>query len=225
MKRDTNMTPSNKTLTYLLITFIIISIGGIITSLAQLYTHTTTKALPSTGQAITSNGNVSISITSTLSITTIDDDTINFSSCSPGRVIYSNITGGNTHNDCPYFTADEILIRNDGNIEANVSINFSNWGEAHGGTFINSTTNNSWIAYKITNSSSNNSYEGGCMGNYQSTLLNVTSTNAHNLLGCDHLQADGTYNSFELDIAIYIPETTTTGSDELTITFIANNVI
>lgn len=176
-----------------------------------------------TGNTQLTSGNVSISVNSLLSVTTSDDAIINFTSCKTGNVIYSNHTNGNSQNACPGFVADEIIVRNDGNVDANVTINFSNRGEAHNGTFIDATSNDSWIAYKITNSSSALGYSGGCRGAYQENFTNITTTNDY--VACDYLQGHMSENSIEFDVAIYIPSSTTAGGDEIVVTFTANNRI
>ncbi len=175
-----------------------------------------------TGRATNSEGNLSINVQNVLSIV-LDDNSIDFVACTPGETIFSDYSDGNAAGSCPGFVPDELLIRNDGNLPANVSIAFSDWGEAHNGTFINSTTNSSWVAYKITNASSHPSYMGGCVGSLASSWTNVTNSSHDDLLGCDYLKASSPTNSFEFDIAIFIPETTQSGNSSLLITFTAQN--
>ena len=175
-----------------------------------------------TGRATNSQGNLSITVQNVLSIV-LDDDSIDFVACTPGETIYSDYSDGNPSGSCPGFVPDELLIRNDGNLPANVTISFSDWGEAHGGTFLNSTTNTSWVAYKTTNASSHPSFSGGCTGSLVSSWQNVTNTSHSDLLGCDYLQSSVPYNSFEFDISIFIPETTQSGNSTLLITFTAQN--
>ncbi len=177
---------------------------------------------PLTGFATSSEANVSININNVLSIV-LDDNTINFSACVPGHTIFSNVSNGNSFNSCSGFVPDSLIIRNDGNLDANVTVSFSNWGEAHGGTFLNSSDNSSWVAYAIVNDSST-SFSGGCVGSFPSSWTNVTNTSHSNLLACDDLSAVNPYNSFEFNIAIFIPETTQTGNNTLLITFNAYNV-
>ncbi len=217
------MDVSNKTLAMFLVAAIVVSIAGTIISLNKL------GEVSYTGYALTDTGQVNISVGTTLSITTQDDNTIDFGTCTPQGgtdvVISSEVANGDaTYGICSGFTPDEILVRNDGNVNANVTINASDWGEAHGGTFLPSSSGNSWIAYKITNASSAGGYNGGCVGNYQSTYTNITNTYNSNMLGCDNLSAHATDNSFEFDVEILVPNDAQSTTSSLTLTFIANNV-
>lgn len=212
---------TNKTLLTLTATILIIFLISTIYSIGLLTRNNYNEPAIKTAKAITSTGNISIRVSTTLSITTIDDSIINFTGCRPGGTIYSNTTGGNNNNDCPGFTPDSIIIRNDGGEPANVTITTSDLGEAQGGTFLNSTTNDSWIAYKITNTTTATNYSGGCYGYYPQNWTNMT---AGTMIACDNLSYDATNNSISFDIAFYIPPTVTGGTKELMITFIANPI-
>ncbi len=213
---------SNKTYGYLIISALIIMIVSVVVSIGS-FSYFFPKEAIVTGNAPTDTGNISLFVLQALSITTIDGPEINFSGCSPGRVIYSDVNGSNTFGSCPNFIADEILVRNDGGATANITVNASNWGGSHGGSFLNATSDDSWIAFKITNSSSNSSYSGGCVGNFQSSWLNITNSSMY--ISCDRLISEAVRNSFEFDIAIFVPTTTVPGDNELILTFTAYNVI
>jgi len=211
---------SNKTLAMFLVAAIVVSIAGTIISLNKLGQ----LGAPITGYATSGTGNVSLNVQSSLSITTADDNNIDFGACTPqsgtDTVITSEANGGGTANICSAFVADEILVRNDGNVDANVTINASDCGQASGTgcTFLPSSSGTSWIAYKITNASSA-SYSGGCIGTYQSSYTNITNTTKNWLPACDKLQADATYNSFEFDVQINVPYDAQPGADYVLFTF------
>ncbi len=174
--------------------------------------------LPVTGNAPRS-GNISISISNELSITTVDDSTIAFPGCYPNKTIYSTMAGGDGAGACPGFVPDSIIVRNDGDILANITINFSNWGEAQGGTFITSDDNSSWIAFKMSNTTTNHLYGGGCLGFLQDSWVNATGSE---LVVCDALQQHNENNSIAFDIAIHIPANVTSATASTTINFMAS---
>lgn len=213
---------SNKTLAMFLLAAIVISIAGTIFSIDRLNSISSI-----TGYATTETGNVTLNVGSVLSITTADDNLIDFGTCTPVGGTDATITsevanGGLSPNDiCSAFTADEILIRNDGNVDANVTINASDYGDVHSGTFLDTARDVSWIAYKITNDSSNPSYGGGCNGSYQSAYVNITNSANSYLLGCDDLRFGSENNSIEFDIQIMVPYDYSGGTDDVVFTFVA----
>lgn len=171
-----------------------------------------------TGKAISEEGEVSVHLINQLSITTDDDNTIVFSGCYPNNTIYSDTIEGNGSGACPGFTSDGIYVRNNGDVDVNVSVSFSNWGEAHGGTFLNSTTNTSWIAYKMSNATLGN-YSGGCSLNLQDSWQNITSSSL--LPVCDTLLWGEENTTMRFDIGLFIPENITASTNELIINFLA----
>lgn len=195
---------------------VLVTLTGVVTSFSLLSSYTP-DLFPATGQA--SVGNVSIYISNELSITTIDDNSIAFTGCYPNRTIYSNETEGDGAGACPGFVPDSIIIRNDGDIRANVTINFSNWGEVQGGTFINSSDNSSWIAFKLSNTTTNALYGGGCIGFLRDSWTIVNGTE---FVVCDALQERSADNSIEFDIAIHIPANVTGGTASTMISFFAS---
>ncbi len=221
---------SNKELSYVLVALIVVSIGGFI-SLLSVTAPFKPVAYDFTGHATTASGNVSINIQQSLSITTTDGHTINFGNCTPqagSDSVVNSEDGANTPTVCSSFTDGygndaDILVRNDGNVYANVTINASDWGEAHGGTFIDGASDNSWLAYKTLNSSSAPSYGGGCMGSLQSSYTNITSSYHGNMLGCDKLSYGSVNNSFQMEVEAMIPQDAVVGSSAVTFTFTAHN--
>lgn len=212
---------SNRVLAGFVIGAVAVSVFGVVFSLGLFSDLQDT--LHSTGYASSGQGEVQVTFPTTLSITTSDSDTIAFSGCAPGGVIYSNVTGGNAAGDCGNFTPGEILLRNDGSYEANVTLEASGWGEAHGGSFLNSSTDDSWVAYKVSNASSHSSFGGGCAGAFPQGWVNITDGNE--TVVCDYLLPGAVNNSVEFDIAIFIPEDVGRGENNLSFTFWASAVI
>lgn len=213
--------PPERTLTLLVLAVLIISVLGILFSIISIGTLTRTvqEEIPTTGYLSSDVGNVSIIVFGSLSITTEDSAIIDFGGCSAGGIIYSNETGGSNTSHCQGYTPGSLIIRNDGDSMANVTFNMSNWGEAHGGTFLNSTTNDSWIAYKVSNTTTNINYTGGCNGFFETDWTNITDGSQRR--ACDLLGANGVSNSFSFDIAMYVPPTTQNGNTTLSIDFLA----
>ncbi len=221
---------SNKQLSIVLTALIVITIAGVVGLLAK-----TSSIQPPghvlTGNALSATGNISITIQETLSITTADGNNINFGDCTPQSGADSVINSEDTQDTpsvCSSFTDGygnnaDILVRNDGNVYANVSINASDWGEAHGGTFIDGASDNSWLAYKTLNDSSHGTYGGGCMGSVQSGYTNITASYNTWMLGCSNLTYAGDNNSFQFEVQAMLPQDATVGSSEVVFTFIAQN--
>lgn len=175
---------------------------------------------PSTAHATSDRGNVTINVYDEVSITTDDDAIINFTDCTAGYAIYSDVANGNPQNSCEGFATDHIVVRNDGTVPANLTFNISDWGEAHGGTFLNSSTDDSWIAFKAFNDSAHPMYNGGCVGTLQTAWTNITDGSL--LPVCDDLQEALFDNSISFDIAFYPPPTTQQGGEELVLVFYAS---
>ncbi len=219
------MDVSNKTLAMFLVAAIVVSVAGTIISLNKL------QSVSYTGFATTATGNVSVNIASQLSITTSDHSYIDFKNCTPqsgvGTDTINSEGGGQTSTVCSSFsdtgTNGEILVRNDGNVNANVTIDFSDVGEADGGTFLPSPSDTSRIQYKIINDSSA-SYHGGCVGSYPSSYTTVTNSAKTNRVGCTNLKYGGTYNSFQMEVQITLPHDADVGYNSIDFTFTAHNV-
>ena len=162
-------------------------------------------------------GNVTIAVGMTLSITTEDDNSLSLS-CLPGGMVFTNESEGGPDALCKGFSPDGIIVRNDGTYDANLSVAFSDYGEAHGGSFLNSSTDDSWISFSIANETDHVMYAGGCFGNLQSAWENVTSNSS--MTACDRL-LHGTDNSVTLYMAFYIPPNVT-GVNSLTVDFLAS---
>lgn len=210
--------PPNRTLIALVLTVLAIFLVGVLFSIGSI-NELIQKEFPGTGYFSSDVGNITINIVDTLSITTEDSSIVDFGGCSANGTIYSNETDGNNMSQCSGYTPGSIIIRNDGNTMANVTFNTTDWGEADGGTFLNSTTDNSWIAYKVANTTTNGNYSGGCNAFFQSNWTNITDGSQKR--ACDNLGVDSVSNSFSFDIAIYIPATTKNGNNNISIDFLA----
>ena len=208
---------SNKTLAIFLVAAIVVSVAGTMISLNKL------QSVSYTGFATTATGNVSVNIQSQLSITTSDGNTINFGQCTPQSGSDTTINSETQPSICESGTYPKyILVRNDGNVDANVTVQFSKVGKAQSGTFLDSTESTSSIAYKVVNDSSA-SYSGGCIGSYPSSYTTVSTANSE-IQGCTDLKYGDTYNSFETAVQIVVPYDAPVGSDSVILTYTAHNV-
>lgn len=217
------MSVSNKTLAVMLLAAIVVSLGGTFISLNRLGT-----AGSPTGHAINPQGNVSLDINSSLSITTIDNHEIDFGMCvlgpdSAGITINSNRTES-TANCANGGTVNPIIVRNNGNINAIITVQSAKVGTSQGGTFLNTGSTNSSLQYRVTNTSRHVTYEGGCISGLGSSAYATFATAGAEYGICNNLQSHGVRNSVEVDFQIVIPTAAARG-DNVTITFSAAEAI
>jgi hypothetical protein len=201
---------SNKTLAMFLVAAIVVSIAGTTISLNRM---STIGDKGPTGFASTGVGNVTLNVGSTLSII-LDDNLIDFGTCIPGGTdvyIVSSIANGSATQNCNGPLPDQIEIRNDGNIDANISMNASDRGQADGGTFLTSAATTSRIRVRVTNDSNTGSYNGGCLKGMPSGYVTLTGANYQNYDLCQRLDAHVTDNSIAINVNITLPQGTTTG--------------
>lgn len=210
---------SNKTLAMFLVAAIVVSIAGTIISLNKI-----TEVGPGglTGMAPTDTGNVTVNVGATVSIIISGDDTIAFQ-CSPSPdynyTVNSEVTD-DTGVACTVPAApDPIVVLNDGNVNANVSINVSDIGEQQGGTMVLSPGGWSGFAYRTMNTTSS----GGCYGSYQAAYANFTSTVAF-YIACDNLTY-GANNGMRFHAQLFLPEDTFVGSSYSEILFWAKEAV
>ena len=209
---------SNKTLAIFLVAAIVVSVAGTMISLNKL------QSVSYTGFATTATGNVSVNIQSQLSITTSDGNTINFGQCTPQSGSDTTINSESSPSICTGQSFPQnISVRNDGNVDANVTVQFSKVGKAQGGTFLDSTEGTSSIAYKVVNGSAGGTYHGGCIGSYPSSYTTVSTANSE-IQGCTDLKYGDTYNSFVTDVQIVVPYDAPVGTDSVILTYTAHNV-
>ena len=212
---------SNRTLLFFMLGALAIMLSSTLITIIT-FQNTFPHMTPITAQATSDQiGFVQLNIDTSMSIT-IDDDIINFSGCAPGNIIYSDRYDGNSQHSCRGFVPDNITVRNDGGASANITLNLTNWGEAHGGSFLDSVSNSSYVLYKISNSSSSMIYDGGCNGVMINSWTNIT--NGSHFSACDELLAGAVYNSLTFNIGFFVPSDIASGSSELTISFYANPV-
>ncbi len=121
---------SNKTLVFLLIAVIVVSVGGTIISLNKINRLTQLQAI--TGMASEGTGYVNVSVISLASIQLVDTR-IDFGACTPnistsakpGANLSSNDSSGSWGDDagiCTRSGTDNITIKNDGNAFINVTV-------------------------------------------------------------------------------------------------------
>ena len=220
------MSVSNKTLSILLLAAIVVSLGGTFISLNRLGAITPTGYTPHVGE-----GTVNLTIEEVLSITTTDNDVIDFGFCelTPGEPLTINSKGtGNAA--CDGFTGamTPIYVRNTGTVPANVVLSSDKVGS--GGTGTNSfltnqsqpPTTDSSISFlsESVGASGSPTYAGGCTGGLQGTYLEIENS-ASTYPVCTNLKTHATENSVGVHFEIVIPENTVEG-DTVTLTFTAS---
>ncbi|MBN1156996.1 hypothetical protein JXA85_05235, partial [Candidatus Woesearchaeota archaeon] len=112
---------SNRALAVLLVAAITISLGGTILSLNKLGgLRMAEKEMPITGRALTEEGYVNLSISSGISITTTDNNRIDFGSCAPQGGVFTEITSMANASICDGAVnvtgSKNITVRNNGNV-------------------------------------------------------------------------------------------------------------
>jgi hypothetical protein len=208
---------SNKTLALFLLGAIVVSLGGTILSLNKL------GDVSSTGLV---TGDVNLEIASSLSITTADRSTIDFGTCTPvgGQTLTINSEdGANTSATCDGdISLGGIFVRNNGNVNANVTIQSNVVGAAQSGTFLNSSVGNSSLQYRTVENGllgNTNGCQGGLVASYTAFAANGTE-----YLVCSNLTFGSTENSFETHIQIIIPPDAPVGVAAAVLTFTAEQV-
>lgn len=225
---------SNRALAVLLLATMVVSLGGTIVSLNRLGSLSTTGFTPAVGV-----GTVNLTINESISITTEDSSFINFGLCIPFpgmATVVNSEEGENTSTRCPEYVPSVnpedpgdyghgyIAVRNNGNVDVNVTIVSDDVGAAQGGGFLNSSSGTSTLEFRIDNDG-HDSYGGGCDGNIPAgrevyTPFNLTDPE---VLVCGNLTTDSTDNSFLTYIQITLPYDAT-GSAEAELTFWAESL-
>lgn len=202
---------SNKTLALFLLAAMVVSLGGTIMSLSQL------SDLSATG-LITDTGTVNIDIAAAVSITTEDDNAINFGTCTPfaGQNATVNSEGTENSTICDGTFPDPIAIRNNGNVNALVTVQSSKFGVADGGTFL--TSDSAESRFSIKTISDGVGFSGGCSGTLIGTY-DAFTTAADNKTACSVLDVGATANSILAHVQIVVPFDAPTAGDSLTLTF------
>lgn len=220
------MSVSNKTLAIMLLAAIVVSLGGTFISLSRLGTMSTP-----TGHATDdSQGNITLTIDEILSITTIDNNLIDFGTCELGAdsagITINSEQGADTDNCSNVGDVEAILVRNNGNLDANVTIQAASVGTDQGGAgpfFLDTGSSNSSLQYKFMNES-HASYEGGCMSGMGPSSYTDFAEPATEYTACELLQSHSSDNSIGVDFQISVPDSASEG-DNVTITFTASESI
>lgn len=215
------MSVSNKTLAVMLLAAIVVSLGGTFISLNKL------GAISTTGHS-TADGTVQLNIATNLEITT-DNSGINFGECvlgdnAAGFTINSETPGGNANGNCStYSVEDGITVRNSGNVNALVVFNVDKIGSAQSGTFLNTGSTNSSIAYKLVNEGATvvaGTFGAGCNSGLGATSYTIfTNTSDHAV--CGNLTT-GANSIMKSHYQIVVPTAVASG-DSVLITFTASD--
>ncbi|MGV8168614.1 MAG: hypothetical protein ACP5N3_01000 [Candidatus Nanoarchaeia archaeon] len=154
------------------------------------------------------------------------DDIVEFGLCYPASGAHTNITTEDTLNTttvCPDFTADDIDVRNNGNVNATVTMNVSKVGKLDNTTaptsqiLLNSTTAVSSFWYKTT-SSGESPYTGGCPGGVVSSYT-VLKEVGRSYSACNSLLFGATNNSIGVEFLITVPYDAPVGADSVNVQF------
>lgn len=219
---------SNRALAMFLLAAIAVSLVGTVISLNRL------DSVKLTGLAQSDVGTVQLEVLAGASITTQDNNAIDFGQCNLGSGVPVTINSEdlvNTSTSCGTFNADNISVRNNGNIDLNVTINTTGCGDAHcTGTdiFVDSDSDSSAFAYKIVNGGGITGYAGGCTTSggfpWQENYTNFTTV-SQRWLACSNLTKGPTANSFVTHFQLVVPSDATPGSDSVTLTYFGHQII
>ncbi|MFW5865995.1 MAG: hypothetical protein ACOCU6_02790 [Nanoarchaeota archaeon] len=205
------MAITNKTLSVLLIAAIVVSIGGTFFSLTMLQAPTGAP----TGYA---TGTVDLDVPDQLSIT-LDDSVIEMGSCTPsktsGEVIFVDSSQGSSaanNGNCSGGTfPDNMTIRNNGNVDALITVSSNSGGDD---LFGNTEQNGFGIKAE--------SNDGGCVSGLLNSYENFTHTGGSTETVCTNLQSHNTDNSMELYAGAWITPTATSGENSVDWTITAS---
>jgi hypothetical protein len=205
---------SNKTLAFLLVGAIAISLMGTLFSLNRLGKI---GAPMVSGQATINTGSASMTIASSLSIR-LAVSTLDFGNCRPGSAPGSWFESNNTAIDgtaagqCDNLqTVGNITIENDGSAIANVSINISST-DLTGGTADNRSV---WFSTWATASD-----PGACITGINHNWQNMTAVFWENKT-CSQLNFSDTNDTFMIFFGVWAPSDSVAASRTATVTFVA----
>ncbi|MFT4261071.1 MAG: hypothetical protein ACMXX9_01410 [Candidatus Woesearchaeota archaeon] len=211
---------SNKTLALFLLGAIVVSLGGTILSLNKLEQVSTTGL-------VTQTGTIDLQINESVSITTQDNDLIDFGTCTPLTDSTTTINSEGSEDTtaaCGAYTDRGIFVRNNGNVDVNVTIRSDTVGATQGGEFLNTTDGTSSLLYRTVNlGSAPNS--GGCGTGLVPSYTEFINPNEEYLV-CGNLTTAsvGGANSFETHIQIVIPDDAQPGVAGALLTFFAEQI-
>ncbi len=219
------MLESNKFLAVLLVGAMIVSVTGTVISMNRIGSITVT------GFASEAQGDVMIEILSAVSITTIDNPEIDFGTCTPSTesLILINSEGGEQTSNCTgEGWPNPILVRNDGNVDAEVELLPSTVGQAQNETsdFLPSADLSSTIEYMTLSRGEGTEHFGGCydgLVNDYTLLLNSTDY-VPACANLTHTGGVGGNNSFAMHVQIGLPRSAEPGESSVTLTFQATGL-
>jgi len=203
---------SNRTIAYLLLVAIFVSVAGTLLSLSKMGGI---GAPLITGAATSGAGTAQLTVASALSIV-VEDTTVNFGECTPvgvpGTWFESNATDKGAGSPSPGFCTglqnpDNLTIHNDGNQFANVTINASNV-DITGGTL------NKSLMFAMMNAS-----KPGCVEAAQRSWYNMTALGEYTV--CGNLTFKTNYNRIWVYFGVWVPSDATAGQRSSTLTFTA----
>ena len=210
---------SNRTLAYLLLITLVISLGGTFISLNQLGNVGQPKI---SGSATSATGTGSLTTGSSLGLTLITSS-IQFGTCYPGAgnttVVRSNDTTNNGTGDSrctfagPAANPQNFTVENSGTQGINVSLQ-SNSIQLTGGTYNQSL----WFAY-VNATNSPGCYKAGLA---HATWWNITTVATDNQT-CANLSAGASNKRIWVFLQLYIPYDAPMGTRSATITFTGRN--
>lgn len=218
---------SNRALAMFLLAAIVVTLGGTIVSLNKLDSVSTT-GLATTD---TGTGNVSISVGETVSII-LDDDTFDFGTCTPSNSVDLNVNTTSAGDaTCDSDANDPFEIRNDGNVDVNVTVNASQVGDKSGGSLLaDGGAGTSAIYYESASDGSRSAGAGtdgpgagGCQSGAVGSWTEFTSTSTEYIV-CSNLTSSGTpagANTVLMDVRITIPAQAPTETDTVDFSFFA----
>ena len=223
---------SNKTLTFLLLAAIVISITGTILNINRVNQLIPQMTLITGMASSTGTGMVNVSVAGTTSITALDSQ-INFGSCSPATDVGCNVTSNASAAQCSCTSGnwpDNITIKNDGNRNINVTVQAS----VLASTFIGgSTPSGAEMWFSVRNSSNT----PGCFNSSAATVpsgfdgttgmqwnwQNFSAANT-GYLACQNLTYGINTNSMYISAKLVIPANAPAGAGKnTTLTFTATN--
>lgn len=212
------MVNSKKVLSLLLASTLFVVVALVFVSLSML------DSFGITGYLIEGHGALNLSIAPTISITTGEGDHIDFGNCKllGYNMIITSDGLFDTFDSCSNYEIMNISLRNDGNIPLTILLSSDAVGASHNGSFLESPSNSSEIAYKVTNIGRLGN-QGGCTGELGPVHYTPIENVSDEYLICDYLIPGpmGGFNSVVSDFKIVVPYDADVGNVNVTLTFIA----
>lgn len=214
---------SNRTLSYLLVVAIVASFTITLAGVNNV------GILSFTGYSTTQPGDISMYVNSLVSITTVDNPTLSFGNCRLSHnnfIIINSENTLNTSSACPEYEPGVITVRNNGNVNVQVTVSPSEIGTADGGFFLENSTG-SYIEYKIVNDGYPLPWQGGCVtGGFPNSYQRFNSLSDFNVCTDLRSSANGNnQNSVSMEIQIGLPSDVNPGNYSVNFLFTATSII